>query len=363
MQGTLGEERSINAKGSDEEISALRFSTDVIPKGKRVEAWRKAIHPLFDFKSSSGYTENEFEASLHSYHFGAIILCHAFMYGGRYQRSVERVRMDDLNHYVIHQPLTGSTTFGVEGNWRRLRKHDIAVLDMTAQADFRIRNQKSLNFIVPRPALPMPNACRTSLHGLVVPREKAIGTLLSDIMIAAARAASKLKTNEAMPIGNALARIVASTVNPCSDSNQTLPFCPQREIANRIRDYIEDNLYDELLKPATLVKELGISRSKLYRQFESFGGVHRYITKRRLQRSLAAICDPFQIKRRIADIAYEQGFTDAAYFSRLFRQTYGMSPRSFQEAIRRGENIALPSMLSAGETAPLVEWLNTLSTR
>ena len=72
-------------------------------------------------------------------------------------------------------------------------------------------------------------------------------------------------------------------------------------------------------------RELGISRSRLYRLFEPYGGVVHYIQHRRLLDAHAVLADPDD-HRRILDIAEEHGFTDGAEFSRAFKREFGYSP-------------------------------------
>ena len=80
---------------------------------------------------------------------------------------------------------------------------------------------------------------------------------------------------------------------------------------------------------------MGISRSRLYRLFEPYGGVNHYIQHRRLLHAYAALADPND-HRRILDIAEERGFDDAAEFSRAFRREFGYSPSEVRAASKAG---------------------------
>ena len=84
---------------------------------------------------------------------------------------------------------------------------------------------------------------------------------------------------------------------------------------------------------ASLQRELRVSRSRLYRLFEPYGGVKRYIQRRRLLDTHAALADPND-RRRILDIAEERFFSDAAEFSRAFKREFGYRPSDARSSLQ-----------------------------
>lgn len=94
-----------------------------------------------------------------------------------------------------------------------------------------------------------------------------------------------------------------------------------------VRTYIDANLGARDLKPATLARTFGLSRSSLYRLFEPVGGVAGYIRARRLERAHQEIKEPGLNNRRIAPAAYGSGFRSIAAFNRAYLQAYGETPR------------------------------------
>jgi AraC-like DNA-binding protein len=89
---------------------------------------------------------------------------------------------------------------------------------------------------------------------------------------------------------------------------------------------IEAELGSSGLQPLKLSHRLGISRSRLYRLFEPYGGVARYIRKQRLLRIFGALGDPTR-QEAVADLAFRYGFEDQSSFSRAFKREFGFSPR------------------------------------
>jgi AraC-like DNA-binding protein len=116
---------------------------------------------------------------------------------------------------------------------------------------------------------------------------------------------------------------------------------------SRARTEIEARLGSATLTVANLCRVLGVSRSALYRLFVAEGGVHAYITRRRLERVAATLSNPFD-HDRIADIAERWGFCDAAYLGRLFRERFGMTPSDYRAFSRaRPEPFASPVLHAA----------------
>lgn len=90
--------------------------------------------------------------------------------------------------------------------------------------------------------------------------------------------------------------------------------------------FIDDHLSDQELSVETLLESFATSRAVVYRTFEEFGGVKRYISKRRLERALSVLVfDRPDIS--IGQIAIDHGFRDQATFSRAFKGHFGVSPK------------------------------------
>ncbi|HWL18221.1 MAG TPA: helix-turn-helix domain-containing protein, partial [Bradyrhizobium sp.] len=180
-------------------------------------------------------------------------------------------------------------------------------------------------------------------------------------MVALTMEAPRLEMHEATAIAMAVRELVATCLSLGSASSRRPPNPEKLSPGRQVRAYIEQNLQREALAPTAIMKDLGISRSQLYRQFERFGGIQHYIRHRRLRRCLFALCNPLQADQRIGDIAYGLGFTDAAYFSRIFRQAFGISPQEARMATRRVDTSILASFASAPpDTALFAHWVREL---
>lgn len=134
------------------------------------------------------------------------------------------------------------------------------------------------------------------------------------------------------------------SAQPAADSGGT---ATQAAILYRVYQTIERKLGDPDLAPARVADAEGISERYLQKLFEGTGSSFtHYIRERRLQRTWADLSNPAEAHHSISEIAYRSGFNDSAYFSRAFRNRFGLSPREFrQQEIER----ASASSAAAGQ--------------
>lgn len=100
-----------------------------------------------------------------------------------------------------------------------------------------------------------------------------------------------------------------------------------------IKHYIEAHLHERDLSVDRIAAGHFISVRLLYQMFQRDGwGVAEWIRHQRLERCCQDLCSPLYADRTVGEIATRWSFTNAAHFSRLFRATYGCSPREFREA-------------------------------
>ncbi|MBN9057708.1 MAG: helix-turn-helix domain-containing protein, partial [Rhizobiales bacterium] len=119
--------------------------------------------------------------------------------------------------------------------------------------------------------------------------------------------------------------MIAACVRPSMERVEVAHDAIVATLMERARVVIRQNLGSVTFGPDRLAQALGVSRSKLYRMFEPFGGVARYVHRQRLVAAHSALSDVAN-KTPIIQIAEALGFSDASGFSRAFKQEFGHSP-------------------------------------
>lgn len=158
-----------------------------------------------------------------------------------------------------------------------------------------------------------------------VPLDGPTGKLLAEYMLLIERSLSSLQKKEGQALKDALEAMVAACVKPTADRMAEAAIPLQVSRLGLIRRSVERHLQTTTFDTTILCREVGMSRSQLYRLLEGEGGVARYIKRKRLAAAYSRLCD-VTVHASISKIAYELCFQDASSFSRAFRQEFGLSP-------------------------------------
>lgn len=104
-----------------------------------------------------------------------------------------------------------------------------------------------------------------------------------------------------------------------------------RSFEKRLLQVMEKHYPDDTFRATNLHKLLAISRSALHYKLKNQYGMSTavYMADFRIRKALPLLIEG---EDSIKLIAFEVGFRDPNYFSRVFRHTMGMSPKSYRRA-------------------------------
>lgn len=104
---------------------------------------------------------------------------------------------------------------------------------------------------------------------------------------------------------------------------------PDKVFLDQLIQVIDRHLGEENFDMASLCDEFSISKSSLYRKIKSVTGMSPIDFLRNVKMKRA--CTMLQSGMSIADVAYALGYSSPKYFSRCFKDEFGMSPRDYQQ--------------------------------
>ncbi len=103
---------------------------------------------------------------------------------------------------------------------------------------------------------------------------------------------------------------------------------PDNTLMKQVMKVINENINNEDLSVDMIAKTVGISRVHLHRKMKELTNQtpHTFIRNVRLQQAAKLLRES---KQSVAEVMYACGFSNAASFSTMFKNTYGCSPREY----------------------------------
>jgi AraC-like DNA-binding protein len=314
-------------------LKSFEFSTKDLPRKERFEAWRESYASIFDFGHPTE-AGGDFSGSHRVWDLGSLIFSRVRTDELDFAGLAGRSRRDPLDHWMLTLLLDGRsmTTVGstqLVGNPGAVQMHQLG-----HAFEGTISRSQLLMLFVPR------DLCSDAAHVLDAAAfsrlDGGMGRMFADYMISLAARLPLLDTSDLPELIAATRAMVLACVPPSSaqhleEAGNTISCL----LLERARRYIRANLCNPELDAEGILQDLGISRSRLYRLFETSGGVMRYVQRRRLKAAHEALTHPDD-HRRILDIAENYCFGDAAEFSRAFRREFGYSPSDARAGIAHG---------------------------
>jgi len=310
------------------------FRTADVPRTSRTAYWNDIYTRRFAPVEVAPADCNRFRADLRVGVLGEMTFASVRSQPALAERTAAQARQADerLLGFVII--VRGSASVVHCGHESRLNAGDIILSDNTEPITFNFGTpMEGLTARVPEAAMRSRLARFEHLRGLRLPRH--VG--LAETGAVMARSLST-KVDGAVPpacaakaAGQLLDVLMTSYSLAYPSPVEPSSMCAARQA--RVRSFIEDNLADPELSPATVAAALNISPRYLRKLMAEQGETaSSFILRRRLEECAKLLETDAYRARSITDIAFAWGFNSTAHFARVFRSKYGLSPRDYRAA-------------------------------
>ncbi len=103
------------------------------------------------------------------------------------------------------------------------------------------------------------------------------------------------------------------------------PLPPEEQFVFKATQIVENNIDKSMFNASNLAREIFLGESQLYRKLKAITGKSTalFIRSVRLRKAKHLLLTTNQ---SVSEIAYQVGFNDPAWFSRVFKEEYGISP-------------------------------------
>ena len=163
-----------------------------------------------------------------------------------------------------------------------------------------------------------------------------LGRIVSDLFRSVAFEAHNLSDEEQFTVAEKFLDLLAAAFRQGADGEIRPERVSKQALAGRLLDYIQRHYAEAGLSPTRVAEANGISTRYLHALFKDSGTTAgKCIWERRLEACHAELVDSSRAHLPISEIAFGQGFNDAAHFSRAFKKRYGMAPSRLRSAGRQ----------------------------
>ncbi len=345
---------------AEDGLPVYKFEAQSFAPEENFLAWREALGPLFDIDLNGAGRADSFRADFATYFMGPMVLGTGNCTAQQYRRTSRTVAKSGIDPFLIQLYTRGGFSGTADGHDVTVKTGDVGVLDMARHLNTFSPSSSNVTLIVPRTLLAPFVKDVDALHGAVLNAASTHGGLLADFMRSLHARIDGMTFAEANALTSSAAALVAACVAPSAESRKEGRAAIVSALLFEIRRYIETHLVSEKLTADELSRRFAISRTLLYRLFEPFGGVAKYVRKRRLHHSFLEITSPAGAQKRISAIAYEFGFSSDSDLSRSFRAAYGMTPTEARGAPGLAWKQVQKKSGRARDESAFVRWLREI---
>jgi AraC-like DNA-binding protein len=300
------------------------FSTSHFAPGDRFEAFSLRIGSMFDMGAPDREQAARFSATIESLNMGTMLVSAMQTHEFVYERSRRRIVRDFIDHLMIRVDLDRPPG---EGG----RTRSVLIIDLGQVSERNLTPEHNVSVVLPRRIFGSQADALARLHQ--TPQFHGGALFLGDHLVSIMRHGGDLHGKIPEGVAALTPSLIATCLAP-SAGHVSKEAQGDLELAllSRARQIIDDRLASPRLTPDMLARELGVSRSTLYRIFEPAGGVARVIRDARMKAAARAIAD-LESGVRIGDIAHQFCFSSDAQFTRSFKAHHGYTPSEYRAAV------------------------------
>jgi len=316
------------------------FSTQNIETGRRFPAWQEAICEHYLKVDVSSQDPANYAGFIDKSVFDSVILSDVFLSSQDIHRTRQHIAQLDKECIYVMFPSRGSLLVEQLGRQRVSTPGTAVLFDATEPYHLQCKSHcQSMYIEIPRSSLiercPINKLSRISSMSFA----DGFGWALVMFCRLIASESDSLKQNTVAGVAHEITDLMALYIDSELDRKPCGEKLASKFRLEHLKRYIDTRLDDPDLTPGVIAKENRISLRYLYYLFKESGtSVSEWIREQRLEKCHQKLTSMRYENDSITNIAFSMGFNSSSHFTRLFKQKYGMPPRSARQLLRLVED-------------------------
>jgi AraC-like DNA-binding protein len=242
------------------------------------------------------------------------------------------IRMSDPSLIKVGVQIRGNGLLVQHDREAALTPGDFVIYETSQPYAWRFENHFTTFFLmIPRDRLRLPSKVET-FAAVPIRAGDGMGSLVSPLLCNLRPGLSKAALSVPPLFEDAVLDLISATLSGYTTQVSTAPGVA---ILHSAKAFIEAHLADPRLDTSMVAAAHHISVRYLQMLFKAERlTVSGWIRRCRLERCRRDLHDHRLARESIGTICARHGLVDHAYFSRIFREAYGMSPREFRQQNR-----------------------------
>ncbi|MCF2531483.1 helix-turn-helix domain-containing protein [Yinghuangia soli] len=318
----------------------VTIDTTHVPPDDRAEAVRNVIWDKVVRVDIDHHPENAKISAVGSIsHVGRLAICSVRSNATTIRRTPMLVR-DDTEPYIFLGLQISGSSMVVQGNREAvLNPGDFALYDTTAP--YTLLNDGGIHqhyFRIPRADLALPHHALERVTAVRLSTDSPVAALAATYFGRLADCRHELSADDAEEISTPSIELLRAVVATRLRDRRLAHEPLEATLQYRIMEYVRAHLAERDLTAARIARAHNISVRYLYATLARSGiSLGDWVRTRRLEECRKDLARPRAQSMTIEAVAHRWGFTNAAHFSRVFKDAYGVTPREWRAVnARRG---------------------------
>lgn len=327
------------AIGMREEFQmAVQFDVETLDPNDRAEAIREVSRTVngemeVDIPSNPAHIRAVMTTSV----VGPVEISGIYWNVAALRRTVGPMNYDVEPHVFLGLQESGVSRFTQGGRQAEIRPRDIVILENAKPYTVSFRSPvNTVSVCVPTKVLGLPSSLLDQITAVRLGPERPAADVAAAFFSRLVRNQTALGETDASLFAQPCIELIRALVTTGLGREDLAREPLHHSLLERVMTYIRLHLAEEDLSAARIAAEHHVSVRQLYLVLSQAGiSLGDWVRTQRLnecRRELASSTHQFMT---IEAIAYRWGFASAPHFSRVFKATYGMSPREWRQRNRQ----------------------------